>query len=139
MSAQVPPAAAAAAPLATPGILVTDASPAPAAISNQRGNTRINRFSGNVRRNGLPKDFTGSAPDVGAVISTREDNGKKSFNRLQDHILQYVMEKYEKGVDLAPLIRNLKEVTLDNKHTTPPGDKDDTPATPPELKRYEMK
>jgi len=140
MSAKVPPAAAEAIePPATPGIPVTaGASPAPAAVSNQGANTRINRFNGNARTNSLPKDFTGSALDVRAAIGTREENGKESFNRLQDHILQYVMEKDEKGVDLVPLIRNLKEVTLDDKEMTPPGD-DDKPATPPELKKCEMK
>ena len=66
---------------------------------------------------------------VGAVISTIEqENGKESFNGLQDHILQYVMEKYEKGVDLAPLIRHLREGTLDNKEPTAPRS-NITPAT----------
>ena len=63
MSAQVSLAAAPAP--ATPGIPTTGASPAPIAVSIRRGNTCIDRFSSNVRRNGLPKDFTGIAQMLG--------------------------------------------------------------------------
>ena len=59
-------------------------------------------------------------PEVGALIETKEENYKESFQNLQENVLQYVVENYKKGVDLAPLIRKLEDVDLSRKELGPP-------------------
>ena len=46
-------------------------------------------------------------PEVGAVIRTKDENHKESFQNLQECVLQYVVENYKKGVDLDTLVRKL--------------------------------
>ena len=46
-------------------------------------------------------------PEVGAVLGTKDKNYKESFQNLQECVLNYVVENYKKGVDLAPLIKKL--------------------------------
>ena len=46
-------------------------------------------------------------PEVGAVLGTRDNNFKESFQNLQEGVLQYVLAIYKKGLDIAPLVRKL--------------------------------
>ena len=57
---------------------------------------------------------------VGAVLGTKDENYKESFQNLQMIVLQYVVENYIKGVNLAPLINTVKEVDLTSKEPGPP-------------------
>ena len=75
----------------------------------------------NQRRNGaIPESFKGAIPEVGAVIGTKHENGKESFKKLQDAILQYVMENYTKGRDLMPMIRKMTTIDINNEAPTKP-------------------
>ena len=64
---------------------------------------------------GIPNTFKGSVSEVGAVLRTKDDNYNETFQNLQECVLQYVVENYKKGVDLAPLIRKLEDVDLSSK------------------------
>ena len=57
----------------------------------------------------------GSMPEVGAVLGTKGENSKESFQNLQESVLQYVVENYKKGVDLEPLVRKLEDIDLSSK------------------------
>ena len=88
--------------------------------TNNTGNgTPMTRTRDTDRRNprghprGIPNTFTGAQHTVGAVIGTKEENGpKNSFEAFQDAIMAYVSDKYSKGTDLAPMIRDLKVVDI---------------------------
>ena len=45
-------------------------------------------------------------------LGTKDENYKDSFQNLQECVLYYVVENYNKGVYLAPLIRKLKDFDL---------------------------
>ena len=59
-------------------------------------------------------------PEVGAVLGTKDENYKESFQNLQECVLQHVMENYKKWVDLVPLIRKLEDVELSSKEPEAP-------------------
>ena len=59
------------------------------------------------KKSGILNTFRGSVPEVGAVLGTKDKNYKESFQNLQECVLNYVVENYKKGVDLAPLINKL--------------------------------
>ena len=61
---------------------------------------------------GILNTFKESVPEVGTVLGTKDENYKESYQNLQDCVLQYVVENYKKGVDLAPLISRLEDVDL---------------------------
>ena len=87
---------------------------------------------------GIPNTFKGSVSEVGAVLRTKDDNYNETFQNLQECVLQYVVENYKKGVDLAPLIRKLEDVDLSSKEpTTPTGPRKRAP-TEIAKKRYEF-
>ena len=45
--------------------------------------------------------------DVGTVLGTKYNNFRESFQNLQESVLQYLVEKYKKGIDLSPLTRKI--------------------------------
>ena len=59
------------------------------------------------KRSEIINTFKGSLPEVGAVLGTRDNNFKESFQNLQEGVLQYVLAIYKKGLDIAPLVRKL--------------------------------
>ena len=77
-------------------------------------------------------------PEVGTVLRTKYENYKESFQNLQEYVLQYLVAKYKKGVDLAPLTRKLEDVDISSKEptaTTGTGNRDPTEIA---KKRYEL-
>ena len=58
--------------------------------------------------------------EFGAVLGTKDKKYKENFQNLQENIIQYVVESYKKGVDLALLIRKIKGLNLTNKESGPP-------------------
>jgi len=91
----VPLAAAAAPPL--PVILgapATGTAQAPATASTQRSNRCSNRFSGTVRRSGLPKDFT-------VHFTLLVDKFGVKYTNIDDanHLIKCSEELYETTVD----------------------------------------
>ena len=118
--------------------------------SNTGNGTPGNRTRDTDRRNprgrprGIPNTFTGAQPTVGAVIGTKEENGpKNSFEAFQDAIMAYVSEKYSKGTDLAPTIRDLKAVDISGEEPDMVLEKDadgkEKPAGIVQTKKFEMK
>ena len=80
----------------------------------------------------------GSMPEVGAVLGTKGENSKESFQNLQESVLQYVVENYKKGVHIETFIMKLEEFDLSSKEpteTTGPGKKDPTEIA---KKRYKL-
>ena len=59
-------------------------------------------------------------PEVGAVLETKKENYKESFQNLQECVLQYVMENYKKGIDIGPLISKLEDLDLSIKEPIAP-------------------
>lgn len=112
---------------------------------NGNNNQRRNQSQrGQQRVGGIPSSFTGAQPTVNAVIGTRDENGpKNSFEVLQDAIMGYVSEKYSKGTDLAPLIRDLEAIDIsgDEPDMVLEKDKDgkEKPAGIVQTKKFEMK
>ena len=49
------------------------------------------------------------------MIGKKDNNYKEIFQNLQDCVLQYVVENYKKGVDLAPFMSKMEEVNLSIK------------------------
>ena len=78
-------------------------------------------------------------PEVGADIGTKEEKYKENFNSLQENVLQYVVENYKKGVDLAPLIRKIEDAELSRKEPGPPTGSGSKRASDIAKKRYEIK
>ena len=81
---------------------------------------------------------------MGAVIGTKDENGpKNSFEAFQDAIMAYVAEKYSKGTDLAPLIRDLKAVDISEDEPDMILEKDadgkEKPAGIVQTKKFKMK
>ena len=81
---------------------------------------------------------------MGAVIGTKDENGpKNSFEAFQDAIMAYVAEKYSKGTDLAPLIRDLKAIDISEDEPDIVLEKDvdgkEKPARIAQTKKFEMK
>ena len=56
---------------------------------------------------GILNTFKGRVPEFGAVLVTKDDHYKESFQKFQECVLQYVVENYKKGVDLDTLVRKL--------------------------------
>ena len=61
---------------------------------------------------GIPKTFKGIAPEVGALIGTKDKNFKEILKNLLEIVLQYAVKNYNKWVDLAPLIMKLYDAYL---------------------------
>ena len=89
-------------------------------------------------KSGIPNTFKGSVSEVGAVLRTKDDNYNETFQNLQECVLQYVVENYKKGVDLAPLIRKLEDVDLSSKEPTTPTGPGKRAPTEIAKKRYEL-
>ena len=77
-------------------------------------------------------------PEVGAVLGTKDENYKESFQNLQECVLQHVMENYKKWVDLVPLIRKLEDVELSSKEYTAPIETRNKDPTEKSKKIYEL-
>ena len=45
-------------------------------------------------------------PEFGAVLGTKDENFKESYQNLQESVLKHVVENYKKGEELAPLTKN---------------------------------
>ena len=75
---------------------------------------------------------------VGAVIGTKGENYKESFQILQENELQYVVANHKKGVDLSPLIRKLEDVDLSSKEPGPPTGHRSKGSSNISKKRYEI-
>ena len=90
------------------------------------------------KKSGIPNTFKGSVPEVGAVIRTKDENHKESFQNLQECVLQYVVENYKKGVDIAPLIRNLENVEESSKEPKAPTGTGNRAPTEISKKIYEL-
>ena len=109
-----------------------------------RTGPRNNRSRTQARAGGIPSSFTGAQPAINAVIGTRDENGpKKSFEALQDAIMGYLSEKYTKGKDLAPLIRDLTAIDISAEEPDMVLQQDefgeDIPAGIVATKKFEMK
>ena len=58
--------------------------------------------------------------ESGAVLRIKDKNYKENFQNMQENMLQYVVVYYNKGVELAPLIRKLEDMYLSIKEPGPP-------------------
>ena len=93
----------------------TQADHTPTHSENINNNTRNGTYRASsggrhknaAKKSGILNTFRGSVPEVGAVLGTKDKNYKESFQNLQECVLNYVVENYKKGVDLAPLIKKL--------------------------------
>ena len=66
-------------------------------------------------------NFKGAVPDVGAVIGTKtESMTMGSFKIFQGKSVGYIMEKYTHPRDIAPVVRDLVDMSLDNQEPEDP-------------------
>ena len=67
-------------------------------------------------------NFKGSIPENGEKIGAKTESKKDLLKFFQEEIVQNVMRKYTKGIDLAPMIKMLEDVTGNDWELKPPGD-----------------
>jgi len=111
------------------------------------GTTRSAHTRGNQNSNPNPNprgarptvsNFKGSVPDVGAVIGTKtESTVKGSFKKFQETLVGYIMEKYDLLRDIAPIVRDLKDMDLE--HHKPAGPAEDAYAMKIKIHREKVK
>jgi hypothetical protein len=135
---------------------MTDAAAAqtdvPAGASNNRTGTRDsgtnaqqsnNRNNNNARARTNPRttqvsNFKGSVPDVGAVIRTMaESKTQGSYKAFQEKLVGYIMEKYEHPRDIAPIVRDLEDMDLEQHEPQDP--EEDASATKVQIHREKVK
>ena len=80
-------------------------TPTPSENSKNRNGTGTDRASRvgihrksaiKKTRSGILNNFKGSMPAVGAVIRTKDENFKESFQNLKAIVLKYLVENYKK-------------------------------------------
>ena len=76
---------------------------------------RHKKYASKKTKSGVPNTLKRSMLEFGAVLSSKEENIKEIFQNFQESVLQYVVEKYSKGVDIVPLIRKIEDVDLSSK------------------------
>ena len=64
---------------------VTDMASIEGKLSSHRNTMRKNM------KTFIPITFKGNVPEAGAVIVTKDENYKKSFQNLQKNVLQYIV------------------------------------------------
>ena len=77
-------------------------------------------------------------PEVGAVLRTKGENYKESFQNLQECVLQYVVSIYKKGEDILPLNRKIEDFDQSSKKPTAPTGTGTRAPTEISKKRYEL-
>ena len=103
----------------------------PSTYDNQpiTGTKRASRKFQSIRHRNITKKniktvititFKGNVTESGAVLRIKDKNYKKFFQNMQENMLQYVVVYYNKGVELAPVIRKPEDMYLSIKEPGPP-------------------
>ena len=61
------------------------------------------------------KNFKGSTPEIGAVISlpTERVSNDKGFDHFKDTLENYILKNLSNATDVLPLLKNLQDPTID--------------------------